>query len=81
VNDVFLVELAIDPASGTLALISYGLCSPGSGTEASAWYWANVMLPNRMSYTDSWYLYEWTDANLNGAPDVNDTWTRLASGN
>jgi hypothetical protein len=33
------------------------------------------------SYTDSWYLYEWTDANLNGAPDVNDTWTRLASGN
>lgn len=79
-NDVFLVELAIDPASGTLALISYGLCSPGNGTAASAWYWANVMLPNRMAYTDSWYIYEWTDTNGNGQPDIADTFTRLASG-
>ena len=62
-NDVFLVELAIDPASGTLALVTYGLCSPGNGTQAAAWYWANVMLPNRSTYTDSWYLYEWTDTN------------------
>lgn len=80
-NDVFLVELAIDPASGTLALITYGLCSPGNGTQAAAWYWANVMLPNRNTYMDSWYLYEWTDTNGNGTPELTDTWTRLASGN
>lgn len=79
-NDVFLVELAIDPASGTLALVTYGLCSPGNGTQAAAWYWANVMLPYRATYTDSWYIYEWTDSNANGQPDLNDTFTRLSSG-
>ena len=79
-NDVFLVELAIDPVSGTLALVTYGLCSPGNGTQAAAWYWANVMLPNRTAYTDSWYLYEWTDANGDGQLQVSDTWLRLASG-
>jgi Cys-rich repeat protein len=79
-NDVFLVELAIDPFSGTLALISYGLCSPGNGTLAGAWYWANHILPNRASFPDSWYIFEWTDANGNGQPDAQDTWTQLASG-
>lgn len=79
-NDVFLIELATDPASGTLALIGYGLCSPGNGTQAAAWYWANVMLPNRASYPDSWYLYEWTDTNGNTLPDLTDTWTQLHSG-
>lgn len=79
-NDVFLVELAIDPASGTLALLAYGLCSPGNGTQAAAWYWANVMLPQRTAYTDSWYIYEWTDTNGDGRPQITDTFTRLASG-
>lgn len=80
-NDVFLVELAIDPSSGTLALVTYGLCSPGNGTQAAAWYWANVMLPNRNTYSDSWYIYEWTDTNGNTTPDITDTFTRLSSGN
>ncbi len=81
-QDVFLLELATDPASGTLALIGYGLCSPGNGTQAAAWYWANVMLPNRASYPDSWYLYEWTDSNRDGQPSApgTDTWTMLHSG-
>ena len=79
-NDVFLIELAIDPASGTLALITYGLCSPGNGTATAAWYWANVMLPNRAAYPDSWYLYEWTDTNGDGQAQLTDTFTRLASG-
>lgn len=80
-NDVFLVELAIDPSSGTLALITYGLCSPGNGTQAAAWFWANTMLPNRNAYTDSWYIYEWRDTNGNTTPDGTDTFTQLASGN
>ena len=79
-NDVFLVELAIDPASGTLALVTYGLCSPGNGTQAAAWYWANVMLPSLTAYPDSWYLFEWTDSNNDGQQQVSDTWLRLASG-
>lgn len=79
-HDVFLVELVADPASGTLALMTYGLCSPGNGTQAGAWYWANVMLPNRASYTDSWYIYEWSDTNADGQPDPGDTFSKLASG-
>lgn len=78
-RDVFVVELATDPISGTLALVSYGLCS-GDGTQTGAWYWANVMLPNRNQYTDSWYLYEWTDTNTNGQADSTDTYTKLGSG-
>jgi hypothetical protein len=79
-RDVFVVELATDPTTGTLALMAYGLCSPGNGTQTAAWYWANIMLPARATYTDSWYLYEWTDTNLNGLPEAGDTFTKLASG-
>jgi Cys-rich repeat protein len=79
-RDVFVVQLTTDPISGTLALLAYGLCSPGNGTQTAAWYWANVMLPQRARYTDSWYLFEWVDTNLNGLPEVTDTFTQLASG-
>jgi Cys-rich repeat protein len=79
-RDVFIVELVTDPTSATLALIAYGLCSPGNGTQTGAWYWANVMLPNRASYPDSWYLYEWLDTNMNSLPDMTDTFTVIASG-
>jgi Cys-rich repeat protein len=79
-QDVFVVELAADPASSTLALMAYGLCSPGAGTATAAWYWANVMLPGRADYTDSWYLYEWQDVNGNGVADGKDTFTKISSG-
>ncbi len=79
-QDVFLVELATDPSSGTLALIAYGLCGGGYGTRSAAWYWANQMLPNRASYPNSWYIYEWTDQNANAQPDATDTFTQLATG-
>lgn len=78
--DVFLVELTTDPVSGTLALIAYGLCGGGYGTQTGAWYWANVMLPNRNQYPNSWYIYEWADTNGNSAPNVGDTFTQLATG-
>jgi Cys-rich repeat protein len=79
-RDVFLVHLVTDPASGTLVLLSYGLCSGGFGTQTGAWYWANVMLPNRQSYPDSWYVYEWLDTNSNTLPDLSDTFTLRGSG-
>lgn len=79
-RDVFIVQLTTDPTSGTLALISYGLCSGGYGTQTGAWYWANVMLPNRMSYPDSWYIYEWLDTDLNAMPGMADSFVLRASG-
>jgi Cys-rich repeat protein len=79
-HDKFLVELAADPSSGTLALIGYGLCGGGYGTQAAGWFYANVMLPNRMAYPDSWYLFEWNDSNNDGLPNLSDSFTQLASG-
>ena len=79
-SDVFLIELATDPTSATLELIGYGLCSPGNGTAAAAYYWANVMLPNRTMYPDSWYIYEWQDTNRDGVANLGDTFVRQASG-
>jgi Cys-rich repeat protein len=86
-KDVFLVELVTDPTSGTLALVAYGLCMGGYGTQTGAWYWANVMLPHRNQYPDSWYLVEWADKATGtgqgpGAnePDAADTFTILAHG-
>ncbi len=79
-GDVFMVELVTDPASGTLVLISYGLCSGGYGTQAGAWFWANTILPNRTQYPDGWYLFEWTDTNGDLAAGATDTFTKLASG-
>lgn len=79
-HDILLVELAADPVNGTLALIGYGVCSGGYGTQAAGWFYANVMLPNRMAYPDSWYLFEWTDTNNDSLPNLGDTFMRLASG-
>nr|MCU0699967.1 hypothetical protein [Myxococcaceae bacterium] len=79
-RDVFLVHLVTDPSSGTLVLLTYGLCSGGFGTQTGAWYWANVMLPNRTNYPDSWYIYEWLDTNMNTLPDLGDTFSLRANG-
>jgi len=79
-HDNLLIELARDPSSGTLALIGYGVCAGGYGTQAAGWYYANVMLPNRASYPDSWYLFQWDDTNMDSLPNVGDSFVQLASG-
>ncbi|MDB4952989.1 MAG: Tryptophan synthase alpha chain [Myxococcales bacterium] len=79
-KDQFLTELVTDPMSGTLSLVGYGACSGGKGTLAAAWYYANVLLPNKMSYPDSWYVFGWTDQNNNSTPDSGDAFTVLAHG-
>jgi hypothetical protein len=78
-HDQFLIELVTDPMSGTLSLVGYGACS-GKGTLGAAYFYANMLLPNKMSYPDSWYVFDWTDANGNSTPDNGDTFTVLASG-
>ena len=79
-RDQFLTELVTDPKSGTLSLIGYGACSGSAGTRAAAWYYANVLLPNRMQYPDSWYVIEWSDTDGSGTPTMLDTFTILAHG-
>lgn len=78
-NDQFVTELVTDPASGTLSLIGYGACS-GRGTAAAAWFYANVILPSRMSYPDSWYVHAWVDGDNDAMPGAADTFTPLAHG-
>jgi hypothetical protein len=79
-RDQFVSELVTDPMSGTLSLIGYGACVGGAGTQAAAWYYANVMLPNAASYPDSWYVVDWTDTDNDAAPSAGDTFTILAHG-
>jgi len=79
-HDQFVTELVTDPMSGTLSLIGYGACSGSQGTRAAAWYYANVILPNRMSYPDSWYVFDWVDGDMDGKPSGGDTFTALAHG-
>ncbi len=79
-HDILVVELVTDPSSGTLALIAYGVCVGGYGTQAAGWFYANEMLPNRMSYPDSWYVFDWQDTNMDSLPNASDTFTKLASG-
>jgi len=79
-RDQFITELVTDPMSGTLSLIGYGACSGGHGTLSAAWFYANVLLPNRMQYTDSWYVFDWTDTDNDSAPSAGDTFTVLAHG-
>jgi hypothetical protein len=78
-HDQFLIELVTDPMSGTLSLVGYGACS-GKGTLGAAYFYANMLLPNKMIYPDSWYVFDWTDKNGNSSPDNGDTFTVLAHG-
>lgn len=77
--DQFVVELVTDPATGTLSLIGYGICT-GAGTFGAAYYYANVMLPNAMMFPDSWYVVSWADTTNDGVAGNGDTFTVLAHG-
>ena len=77
-NDYFLVELAVEPISGTLCFAATGMLGPG--TTAAGWYAANVIIPQRATYTDSWYAYHWQDTDSSGGPSAGDMFTQLASG-
>lgn len=79
-HDYFVVQLAVEPTSGTLCFIAYGFFAPG--TSAAAFWASTQMVPNRASFTNRWYVYEWTD-NADGGvpgPSADDTFTPVASG-
>jgi hypothetical protein len=77
-HDFFMLELAVEPESGTLCLFGEGLY--GAGTAAAGYFGSQVIVPNHPSYTAPWYVYEWTDANGDMTPDSGDTFTLIAQG-
>jgi hypothetical protein len=79
-QDYFLLQLDVDPASGSLCLQAMGMSS--QGTLAAGYYAANNLIGNGAyaTSTKSWYVYEWTDANGNSTPDGPDTYALVASG-
>jgi hypothetical protein len=82
-HDFFVVYVAKDFTSGTFSLVIYGV--DFAGTRAGAFYFANVMLPSIVAadvttFTEAWYLYEWTMADGGAGPSLADTFTQIAAG-
>lgn len=73
-HDIFILQVVRSP-SGAVVFNSGGFFA--EGTAAGAWYFENVLFPMRVTLGSPWYVYEWTDTNMNG-PDAADTFTRLA---
>ncbi len=76
-HSFFMIEMVIDPASGTLVFIVYGISAPG--TLAATWYFAQKMLPARATLDKSWYIYEWTDGDADMKPSDGDQFKLVAS--
>jgi hypothetical protein len=77
-HDYFLLELSVEPVSGTLCFFGYGMLS--AGTIAAGYYFRNNVAPALSTFTDAWYVYEWTDTSDAGMPNTGDTFTLLAHG-
>jgi hypothetical protein len=77
-HDYFVLELSVEPMSGTLCFFGYGFLAPG--TIAAGYYVQNSLLPTLSTFTDAWYAYEWTDVDNDGAPSAGDTFTLIAHG-
>jgi hypothetical protein len=77
-HDFFILELAVEPRSGTLCLFGEGIY--GAGTAAAGYFGSHVLLPNRASYAAPWYVYEWTDTNNDMTPDSGDSFNLVAQG-
>ena len=68
----------VEPKSGTLCFAVTGMY--GYGTMAAGFWAANQVIPNRASFTDSWYAYQWQDTDKVPGPSLSDTWTLIQSG-
>jgi len=69
-HDFFIIQFMRDAGSGSLVLNAQGFWE--SGTIAAAFYFTNVIAPAFSSYDKAWYAYEWTDADGDLAPDLNE---------
>jgi hypothetical protein len=79
VHDFAVLELVLEPSSGTLSLVCYGV--GGEGTAAGAWYFANRVLPTAAAWPQSWALLEWSAAANGTAGFADDTFRIVAQGN
>jgi hypothetical protein len=77
-HDFFMLELAVEPQSGTLCLFGEGILGPG--TVAAGYFGSHVLLPAHASYPAAWYVYEWTDTNGDMTPDSGDAFHLVAQG-
>lgn len=69
-HDFFVIQFARDASSGSLVLNAQGFWE--SGTAAAAFYFEQGLLPMIASRSEAWYAYEWTDADSDLAPDLNE---------
>jgi hypothetical protein len=77
-HDYFFLQVTVEPTTGTLELMGVGILGPG--TQAGGYYASAEVLPNHASYTDAWYVYEWTDTSNDGIANAGDTFTLIAHG-
>jgi hypothetical protein len=77
-HSYFLLESVIDPTTNTLMFAIDGFTS--EGTVAATWYFVNVMLPSLSTYDQSYYIYEWTNADADPAGSAGDTFRLVTSG-
>jgi hypothetical protein len=77
-HSYFLFESVIDPTTKTLMFAIYGFSS--EGTVAATWYFVNVILPALSTYDQSYYIYEWTNADADPAGSAGDTFRLVTSG-
>ncbi|MFT3922097.1 MAG: hypothetical protein QM778_06155 [Myxococcales bacterium] len=73
-HDFFVIETVTDPISRARVLKLYGLDSPG--TNAAAWFFTHEVLADPASFGGTHYIYEWTDATMDG-PSADDTYSQL----
>jgi hypothetical protein len=65
-SDMFLVEYFKD-ANNNKVFIIYGFA--WKGTYVGGVFFKTNILPNIVSFTHGWYIYQWNDTNGNGLPD------------
>jgi hypothetical protein len=69
-HDFFVIQFIREPSSGSLILNAQGFWQ--TGTTAAAFYFKQAMLPALSTFNNAWYVYEWTDADADQAPDLNE---------
>jgi hypothetical protein len=77
-HDYFILELAVEPVSGTLVFAATGMLEPGS--VAAGFYGSTQVVPSHASMTDAWYVYQWDDTDKSGSASAGDTFTLLEHG-
>ena len=77
-HDYFFVQVTVEPTTGTLELMGVGILAPG--TQAAGYLLSAVIVPSYATYTDAWYVYEWTDTNSDSMAGAGDTFTLVAHG-